>query len=256
MNTVASSTAARKRGSRGSSRSFGAGRVDQLVIGRHAVLFRVEGDAGLALESELDQLDIAVAVDRRIDLARHQRRHQVEIDVDQRHVLGGEPRRLEDGVEIGVLQPGDRIADLLALEVGERLHRPVLEHDQAVERRVDQRAEAHQRQALLDLQHQVGLVGDGDIGLAGGDQPRRRARIGRRDQIDVETVAGEIAALLGDDQRRMVGIDEPVEQHRQLVGGLHLKWNSERQETRPRPTDDSSFSSLQVPFIGFPPPTA
>ena len=51
-----------------------AGDVDQLVIGRHAVLLRVEGDRRMALELELDQLDIAVAVDRRVDLAGEQRR--------------------------------------------------------------------------------------------------------------------------------------------------------------------------------------
>ena len=138
--------------------------------------------------------------------------------------LAVSPADLKIGAEIGVLQTGDRIADPLALEVGERLHRPVLEHDQAVERRFDQRAEAQQRQPFLDLQHQVRLVSDGDIGLAGGHQPRRRAGIGRGDEIDIEAVAGEVAALLGDDQRRVIRVDEPVKQHRQLVGGLHLKW--------------------------------
>ena len=43
--------------------------------------------------------------------------------------------------------------------------------------------------------------------------------IGRRDQLDVEVLPREIAALPGDDEGRVVGIDEPVEDHSELFGG-------------------------------------
>ena len=56
----------------------------------------------------------------------------------------------------------------------------------AVERRGDQRADAHQRQALGRLDVQLRLVGDRDIGLPGRHQLGRVVGIGGRDQLDLE----------------------------------------------------------------------
>ena len=74
--------------------------------------------------------------------------------------------------------------------------------------------------AGVDVEVEAGLVMQGNLGLAGGDETRRQRRIGRGHQLDIETMAGEGAALLGHHQRRVVGVDEPVEQHGQLVGGV------------------------------------
>jgi hypothetical protein len=81
---------------------------------------------------------------------------------------------------------------------------------------------------FIQLKHQVRLVGHGDLALAGGDQLRRCARIGRRDQLDIEAGTLEEAARLGDDERRVVRVDEPVEQHGELVGSLGATGDAER----------------------------
>ena len=51
--------------------------------------------------------------------------------------------------------------------------------NQAIERCRDQRAEADQWQLRLGLKVEIGLAGNGDVALAGGDKTRRCARIGR-----------------------------------------------------------------------------
>jgi hypothetical protein len=53
--------------------------------------------------------------------------------------------------------------------------------------------------------------------LSGRDELGRRVGIRGRDQLDVETLFLEQAALLGDHKRGMVGIYEPVEQDADLV---------------------------------------
>src|SRR3546814_5226455 len=59
------------------------GDVDQLVVGRHAVLLDIEGAPGPPDDVHLVQLEVAVGTDHRIDLAGDQRRRQREVHVDQ-----------------------------------------------------------------------------------------------------------------------------------------------------------------------------
>ena len=69
---------------------------------------------------------------------------------------------------------------------------------------------------------QLRLVGQRHIGLAGGDQLGRHGGIGRLDQIDLQPLLGKVALLLSDDQRAVIGVDEPVEQQFDLVGCQYL----------------------------------
>ena len=142
----------------------------------------------------------------------------------------------QHGSQQRVLEAANREADLAAGEVGDRLDRAVGQHHQRVERGRDQRADARERQALVDLDVELRLVADRDLGLAGRDQLGRIVGVGRGDDLDLEPGIGKIAQLLRDDDRRMVGIDEPVEQQRQLIGGARRSGqgepeaqNSERQ---------------------------
>ena len=50
------------------------GHYDQLVIGGHAMLFGIKGQALEALNLELVQLEVAKGADHRIDLSRHEGR--------------------------------------------------------------------------------------------------------------------------------------------------------------------------------------
>ncbi len=52
-----------------------------------------------------------------------------------------------------------------------------------------------------------------------GHQLGRVVGVGRCHQLDLETLGGEEALLARDDQRRVVRIDEPVEQDGQPVRG-------------------------------------
>ena len=71
----------------------------------------------------------------------------------------------------------------------------------------------------VDLDVQLRLVADRDVGLAGGDQFGRVVRVGRSDDLDVQAGILEIAELVGDDDRCVIRIDEPVEQQGELLGG-------------------------------------
>ena len=84
------------------------------------------------------------------------------------------------------------------------LHRPFLEHEEAVERRRDQRANAGQRQALLHPQVELRLVGDREVRPAGGHHLRRVRQVRRGDHLDLEPLVGEVALLFGDDDRPVV----------------------------------------------------
>ena len=111
----------------------------------------------------------------------------------------------------------------------------------AVERLGDQDADPHQRQAFGGQHLQGRLVRHGVVGLACSHQLGRRVGIGRRDQLDVEPVLGEEAALLGDHQGGVVGIDEPVEQQADLV----LRRGGQRQarERERRASAGSEYAS-------------
>ena len=64
------------------------------------------------------------------------------------------------------------------------------------------------------------LIGDGNVGFPGRDQLGRIVGVGRGDDLDLEARSLEIAAALGHQDRRVIRIDEPVEQQRQLLGGV------------------------------------
>ncbi len=192
---------------------------DQFVIERHAVIFRIEGAAGFAGDVHLVQLEIAEGADGAVHLAGEDRGREREIHVHQRHVLQGQAVLSQHGLEQRILEAADRIADGFAFQVGHRFHRPVAQHHQRIQRRGDQGANAAQRQALRHLHMQLRLIRDRHIGLAGGHQLGWIVRIGRRDQLDLQAVALEDAGVFRHHQRRMVGIDEPVQHHDQLVIG-------------------------------------
>ncbi len=69
------------------------------------------------------------------------------------------------------------------------------------------------------VEEKRGLIVDGDVRLLRRNKAWRRRRISGRDELDIETGVREVALLFGDDQRRVVGIDEPLQQNSQLVGG-------------------------------------
>ncbi len=108
--------------------------IDQLVINRHAFFLDEEAFAGHAFDGHLVQFDIAVSAHNRIDLLRHQRRREREIHIDQFDIREFDTVLAENGAEQSFLGSGDRIADLLALEIGDGIHRSVVAGHQAVER--------------------------------------------------------------------------------------------------------------------------
>ena len=117
---VACSTAVRKRRSSRALQAVAVGDVDQLVIGRHALLLGKEGAARAADEIHLVELEIAEGADHRVDLARDQRRRQREVDVDQLDVGELQAVLRQHGAQQRVLEAADREADLAALQVGDR----------------------------------------------------------------------------------------------------------------------------------------
>ena len=183
------------------------------------MLLGIEGAPGPALELELVELEIAKRADHRVDLAGEQCGREGKVDVDQLDVVELQAVMAEHRAEQGVLEAADREADLAAPEVGDLLDRTVGEHDQGVQRGRHERTDAGERQALVDLDVQLRLIGDRDVGLAGGDQFRRVVRIRRGDDLDVQTGIGEIAELVGNDDRRVIRIDKPVEHECELLGG-------------------------------------
>ena len=194
--------------------------IDQFIIGGHAVLFGKKHPRGLARLLQLGDFKIAKGPDDGIHFPFCQRRGQGKIDVDQLDVRQLQPGAFQHGGEQGLLKPGNGIADGAALEIGNGFYRPVGQHHKAVERGGNGRSDAHERQAFLDLLIQVGLVGQRNITLPGGHQTRRGGWVSWLDQRDLQPRSGEITALLGDNDGGMVGIGEPVEQHRQLVRRL------------------------------------
>jgi hypothetical protein len=97
-------------------------------------------------------------------------------------------------------------------------------HDRG-QRLLDECAHGHELQALVARQQQLGLVGDGEVDLARGQQLERRGGIARRLDLDVEPGAAEGAAALGRVDPRVVGVGEVVEHQPQALlrgrgGGL------------------------------------
>ena len=197
--------------------AVGVGDIDQLVIARHAFLLHREAAAGAALDLHLVQLEVAIGADHRVDLSRHQRGREREVDVDQRHVVQPQPGAGQHRGQQRLLDPGDGIADAAALQVGQRRDRAILQHQKAVQRRRHQRSHPDQRQPFGHLQVQLRLVRDRKVGAAGGDHLRRVSRIGGGDDLDRQALIGEIAVLLGDQDRAVVGVHEPVQHQGELV---------------------------------------
>ncbi len=206
------------------------GHQDQLVIARHAFLLDIEGAAFIAFDGQLIELEIAVGADHRIDLAGEEGGREREIDVHQGDVVEGEAVAREHGAEQSVLEAADGKANLAAFQVRHGFDRTVFEYQQGIQGRRDQSGEAGERQAGGDLHVKLGLIGNRDIGLAGGDQLGRIIGIGRRDHLDLEPVFGEIAHLLGDEERRMVRVDEPVQQQGELVVRLGARRRQQQGE--------------------------
>ena len=61
------------------------------------------------------------------------------------------------------------------------------------------------------------LIGDSEIGLPGGYQLWRVVGIRRRHELDVEAARGEVSLAFRNEERRVIGIDEPVQNDRQLL---------------------------------------
>ncbi len=145
----------------------------------------------------------------------------------------------QHGLQEGVLEAADRKADALALEVGDAADRAVVQHQQGVEGRCDQRSHPRQRQPLGGLDMKLGLVGDGQVRLAGGHQLGRVVGVGRLDHLDLEAGLGEEALLLGHHQGRVVGVEEPVEQQGELFG-LGRAWRKQRRKAQGQEPEDGA----------------
>ena len=124
----------------------------------------------------------------------------------------------QHGRQQGVFETADRIADAAPLEVGDASDGAVIQHQQGVEGRGDQRSDARQRQPPGGLDMKLRLVGDGKVGLAGRHQLGRVVGIGRLDHLDLEAGRGEESLFLGHHEGRVVGVQEPVEQKGELFG--------------------------------------
>ncbi len=187
------------------------GHVDELVIGRHPLLLRVEGASGVAGEIHLVELEIAKGADDRIHLARDQRRGEREADIDELDVLHREPMPAQHGLQQGVLEAAHRVADLPPPQVGDGADAACVEHHEGVERRGDEGSDPHERQPLGDLEVELGLVGDREIGLLRRHELGRIVGIRGGDELDLEPRVAEETLLVCDHERAVIGVDEPVE---------------------------------------------
>ncbi len=61
------------------------------------------------------------------------------------------------------------------------------------------------------------LIGDRKVCLPGGDHLRRHGSIRWRDNIDIETCFLEVAELVRNDDRTMIGVHIPVEYEFELI---------------------------------------
>ena len=136
---------------------------------------------GLGLLGEVDALDVEEAAEHRVGAAGEQRRHEVEADVHLLDRVGVDAGVAEDRLEVGVLVRDPGGDDGLALEVGRLLDARVGQRDQRGQRPVDERRDGDHVEALVAGEHHLGLVGDRQVGLPGGDllDRRRRDRRGR-----------------------------------------------------------------------------
>ena len=71
------------------------------------------------------------------------------------------------------------------------------------------------------------LIGDGEIGLPRRDHLGRGRGVGRSDDFHVQPRILEVAELVGNDDRAMIGVRIPVENELQLVIGVSRSGSGE-----------------------------
>ena len=146
----------------------------QLVVGRDARLVDRDHGRRAVRELELDGLVVPVPPERRVDLSRQHRRHQVEADVDflgrPRAEVGGVQGRRQHRRLVG--DPGGarrscpcRSATLVTWAAGSAMIE--------VSGRCTSAPIETSAQALVACQQQLGLIGDRHVDLAGGEQLQR-----------------------------------------------------------------------------------
>ena len=195
----------------------GVGDVDQFIIGGHAFFFGIKTAAFHACQRHLRQLEVAKGADHGIHLPGHQRGRQRPVHIHQRHIGHRQPVRRQHRTKHGLLQPRHRKADLAALQVGQRFHRPVLQHQKAIQRCRDQRANPDQRHTFGHLKVQQRLIRNCQISLACRHHFGRIGGVCRGDDRHLQPGIGEIAVFLRDDDRPVIWVHEPVQHQGQLV---------------------------------------
>ena len=195
----------------------------------------------------------------RLDRLKHARERQV----DQLDVVARHPMRLERLEQRRALRAGDAgHADLLALQVLDRLDRAVLRHDEA---------EGGDRLLVLDVEHgdHRQAVGDrrrqrhgarhGDVALAGHDVGQRA--VGRGADLDVERDAAllEQAEPLADVERleladrRPLDLDDVFGRCRRRTEHGHRRGDSQSPSEQPAAELHSVFHALSTSLV---PPAA
>jgi hypothetical protein len=111
-----------------------------------------------------------------------------------------------------------RAADGLAGEIGDALDVRGGQRDDRGQRALDERPDRDQFQAFVAGEQQLGLVGDRHVDLAGGEQLQRFGAFGGDHRFHVESGGAEVPGGDRRVERRVVGVREPVEHHREGLG--------------------------------------
>ena len=96
----------------------------------------------------------------------------------------------------------------------------------------------------------LGLVGDREVGLAGGDQLDRRRRVGRRADADVEAGFLEVAELLRHVDPGVVGVGVEVERQAERLALRRSRPRSSRRRRRGRGRGPVGRRRGRPPAIG------
>ena len=92
------------------------------------------------------------------------------------------------------------------------------QRDDRRQRPLDERRDRDQFQAFVAGEQQLGLVGDRHIDLAGRQQLQRFGGFGGDHRLDFKPRGAEVAGGQSGVERRVVGVGEPVEHHREGLG--------------------------------------